>query len=43
MDPRIAWLMPEQMGPAADLYQRCAQSWDEKLNENDQDTQRYLQ
>ena len=22
MDPRVAWLMPEQMGPAAEIWQR---------------------
>lgn len=28
--------MPEQMGPAADVYQRFAQSWAERCND-DQD------
>jgi hypothetical protein len=28
MDPRIAWLMPEQIGPASDVYQKFATSWE---------------
>ena len=32
MDPRIAWLMPEQIGPAAKIYERMHAACAEMIN-----------
>ena len=35
MSGKISWLMPEQMGPASDLYQNFAESLDKEQAETE--------
>ncbi|CAG5107900.1 Oidioi.mRNA.OKI2018_I69.chr1.g3543.t2.cds [Oikopleura dioica] len=41
MSGKISWLMPEQMGPASDLYQNFAESLDKEQAENEAEQIRF--